>query len=174
MRADARSWAAAFALAIALGAGAWAPAAGASATCPATDPNPVLSARPGTGRTLVPNGARSVLLCRYSGLPNGIGIPHPAYVLLANVFAGSGAAASLGRALDQLGQTASVSTCPTSFGAVIVAHFRYARGPDDPVTIALDGCLKATNGHLTRTAETAPGIALVTHIAALTGLRLLR
>ena len=40
------------------------------------------------------------------------------------------------------------------------------------MTIALDGCLGASNGHVSRIAISASGYAFVRHLAALTGLRL--
>jgi hypothetical protein len=155
----------------ALGASAWVSDAQPASACPGSDRHAVASTRPGATRELVPPGARAVLLCRYSGTYDGIGKRLPAFRLQARDLIESGAtASSMTRELDSLPRFTAPIACPAEFGAAIVAFFRYAAGPDDPVTIALDGCLGAGNGHVNRIAESATGYDFVKHLAALTGL----
>lgn len=148
--------------------------AGASGTgpaCPASDRHALVSVRAGAVRELVPPGARAVLLCRYSGIYHGIGPRTPAYLLLGHdLVNGATTVASMTRELDSLPHITAPIACPASFGTAIVAHFRYASGPDDPVTIQVDGCYGASNGHVNRLAISTSGYAFVTHLAALTGL----
>jgi len=157
--------------AAALGMSAWVSDAQPASACPGADRHALVSARPGATRKLVPPGARAVLLCRYSGMYDGIGPRLPAFLLQAHDLIESAATvASMTRELDSLPRVTGPIACPASFGTAIVAHFRYEAGPEDPVTIALDGCLGAANGHVQRSAESSAGFDFVKHLAALTGL----
>jgi hypothetical protein len=159
--------------ALAVGGVALAGASGTGPACPAADRHTVLSARPGATRELVPPGARAVLLCRYSGMYRGIGPRAPAFLLQGHdLIDGAATLASMTRRIDSLPRITTPIACPAGFGTAIVARFRYAAGPDDPVTIALDGCLDASNGHVSRVGLSASWYAFVKHLAALTGLRL--
>ncbi len=150
---------------------AFAEASGTGPVCPPADRHAVLSTRTGTTRELVPPGARAVLLCRYSGMYHGIGPRVPAFLLQGHaLIEDATTVASMTHELDTLPRVTVPIACPASFGTAIVAYFRYRAGPDDPVTIALDGCLGASNGHVSRVAISASGYAFVRHLAALTGL----
>jgi len=150
--------------------------AGASETGPAcarSDPHSPVSARAGAARELVPPGATEVLLCRYSGFYHGIGPRTPAFRLQAHDLIDRAATvASMTRELDSLPRITVPIACPAGFGTAIIARFRYATGPQDPVTIALDGCLNASNGHVSRVGLQASWFAFVRHLAALTALHI--
>ena len=144
-----------------------------ASSCPPADPQTLVSARPGASRELVPPGARTVVLCRYSGFNHGVGPRTPAFRLQARAVIGSAATvAGMTRELDSLPRVTAPIACPAGFGTAIVAHFRYPTGAEDPVTIELDGCLTASNGRLSRVGLSASWYAFVAHLAALTGLRL--
>ncbi|MGH2851920.1 MAG: hypothetical protein ACRDLP_15050 [Solirubrobacteraceae bacterium] len=138
-------------------------AAGARAACPAGDRTKVVSARAGATHLLVPAGAVSVLICRYSGLRSAA----PFRLTRHGLVSDRATVASLARGLDSLRPFVGVFHCPASTGAAIVAYFRYAAPPDDPVTVALDGCTSAGNGHLTRNAATPAGERLLTRLKTL-------
>ena len=109
-------------------------------------------------RQLVAPGARAVLLCRYSGTHDGIGPRLAPFRLQASHLIGDPATvAGMARELDSLARITAPSACPAGFGAAIVAHFRYPAGPEDPVTIALDGCLEAGTGTPTGSGCRSPG-----------------
>ncbi len=157
----------------ALAPSAWVSDAQPASACPGADRHAVASTRPGATRELVPPGAQAVLLCRYSGTYDGIGPRLRAFRIQAHeLIENAGTVASMARELDSLPRVTTPIACPASFGTAIVAYFRYAAGPEDPVTIALDGCRDASNGHVNRVALSASGYAFVRHLAALTGLRL--
>ena len=108
-----------------------------------------MSARPGATRALVPPGARAVLLCRYSGLDAA----GAAFRLEAQRLVGDEApVARLSAELGALAPTTGVYHCPSDTGADVVARFRYASGPQDPVTVDLTGCNPVANGHVHRDA----------------------
>ena len=138
-------------------------AAGAGAACPAGDRTKLVSARAGATRVLVPTGAVSVLVCRYSGLRSTTPFRLTSHGLVSD----RASVGSLARGLDALRPFVGVFHCPASTGAAIVAYFRYAAPPDDPVTVALDGCTSAGNGHLTRNAATLAGERLLTRLKRL-------
>lgn len=159
--------------ALAVGGVALAGASGTGPACASSDPHPTVSARAGAARQLVPPGAVEVLLCRYSGFYHGIGPRTPAFRLQAHdLIERAATVTSMTRELDSLPRLTAPIACPAGFGTAIVARFRYATGPADPVTIALDGCLDASNGHVSRVSLSASWFAFVDHLAALTGLRL--
>jgi hypothetical protein len=135
--------------------------------CPGGDRAKVVSARAGGRRLLVPAGATSLLLCRYGGTRSSTPFRLTGHALVAD----RATVASLARRLDALRPFVGEFSCPFSSGAAIVAYFRYASPPDDPVTVALDGCLTAGNGHLTRSAITPAGQRLVGRLEAMTAAR---
>jgi hypothetical protein len=163
---------AAAALALAASAGA-SGAAQPAPTCPSADRHRLVSSRPGAGRELVPPGAGSVLLCRYSGMFNGIGPRLPAYRLQGRDLVDDAATvAGIAREIDSLPRSTAPIACPADFGRAIVASFRYASGPQDPVTIALDGCFGAGNGRVSRVGLSESWYRFVNGLAARTGLHL--
>lgn len=158
------------AAALAVGGVALAAAGGGAPGCAAADRHMLVSARPGAGRELVPPGATGLLLCRYSGLWDGTGPRRPAFRLLVHVLVNDRrTVAQFERGLDSLPHVALPIACPASFAAELIARFRYASGPENPVTIALDGCIGASNGHRARDAESVRGLRIVNAIAGLTG-----
>ena len=161
------------AVAAALGVSTWVSDAQTASACSQTDPQTLVSTRPGATRELVPRGAREVLLCRYSGSSHGVGPRTPAFRLQARAVVESAATvAGMATELDSLPRITAPIACPAGFGTAIVAHFRCATGPEDPVTVALDGCITASNGHVSRVALSASCYAFVKHLAVLTGLQL--
>ena len=120
--------------------------------CPSTDRRAAVSARPGATRALVPPGARTILVCRYSGL----GTPGGAFRLTVHQLVSDQATVvRLSRQLDALTPTTGVYHCPSDSGADVVARFVYPTGPQDPVTVDLTGCNGVTNGHVHREAGTS-------------------
>jgi hypothetical protein len=130
--------------------------------CAPSKPAPPVASRAGASTSLVPPGADAVLLCGYAGLnpPAKAGrltgsrlVTAPAEVKL------------LTRELDAIAPTPPgvVFSCPMDDGSEILAVFAYPSGAADPVTVSVNGCTTATNGHVTRMA----GAAIVGRLEAL-------
>jgi hypothetical protein len=87
----------------------------------------------------VPDGARSVLLCRYRGLnPQP---KRPGTLARARTVTTARIVRRLARELDALGPfPPRARACPKDDGSEVVAFFRYARTGDDPVAVTLGGC----------------------------------
>ena len=138
-------------------------------TCPSRDRRQLNSTAAGSASTLVPPGARQVLVCRYQGVALG----RPAGRLLAQHLVGDRqTVARLASEFDALRPFGSGAyACPVDFDVKLVAIFRYrpALRSDDPVTVDPNGCTGVTNGRLTRTAMFAPGPALIGQLEALVG-----
>jgi hypothetical protein len=139
--------------------------------CPAGDRPAPVSGRQGATRSLVPAGANELLLCHYGGANDG----GSAFRLLSSpalVKDGAKVARYAGD-LDALkAMSGVVFHCPADTGRAIVAYFRYRTGPDDPVTLGLDGCMLVSNGHVHRTAGVQPtGRRLVSALEALVPVR---
>ena len=121
-----------------------------SLRCPSQDPRAIRSSRTGASATLVPAGAVRVLLCRYDG-PFGGPRAHVAnrFRLVARrLIVDRVRAGKLGAMLDRIPRASyGYASCPNS-GAAIIAFFRYASGPGDPVRVNLTGCMTATNGQM--------------------------
>lgn len=136
--------------------------------CPPTDRHPVVSQGTAAAKVLVPRGARDVLLCRYRGVNP---TPELAGRLTVSRRVKSRAAIKrLTREFDALRPVPpgnGVTTCPADDGSKVIAFFRYARAPDDPVTVNLRGCRSVTNGQIGRSALS--GEKLLRHIETLTG-----
>ncbi len=133
--------------------------------CPSRDLHVPSSTTTGATATLVPAGARQVLLCRYSGLA---GFPTPvasaSFRLIArHLVITRTTVGSLASELNALKPATGARACASDNGTAIIAFFRYGSAPraDDPVTIELSGCSSVTNGHLQRTAGTVSGLKLV-------------
>lgn len=140
--------------------------------CPSRDQHVLSSTTTGANATLVPAGARRVLLCRYSGLA---GFPQPVgsarFRLIAHHIVTTPATVrSLATDLNALKPAIGARACPSDNGTAIVAFFRYGSAPkaDDPVTIDLSSCSSVTNGLLQRTAGTVSGLRLVRQLKLLT------
>jgi hypothetical protein len=159
--------------AFAVGGVALAAAGAATPACAGSDRHALVSARPGATHELVPPGAVTVLLCRYSGFWNGSGPRRPPFRLLVRVLVTDAArVARFERELNSLPRLRAPIACPAGFGANLIARFRYASGPEDPVTIALDGCIGAANGHIGRSAIGLRGTAVVADLARAAGFAL--
>ena len=131
-------------------AAAGAPVGAARSACPSKAPaTPEVSARPGATVTLVPHGATSLLLCRYAGLNPQADAGRLERGRLAPT---SAAVDRLAAGLDAIRPTPPGETfnCPFDDGSEILALFGYPSGPPNPVTIDLEGCRTATNGHVAR------------------------
>jgi hypothetical protein len=130
--------------------------AAGSGSCPARDDgvaagHPPVSSRPGARTKLVPAGAVSVLLCRYSGLtePAPLSIPAPQFTLWAQrLIATPTTAAALASALNSIPPTKPgvAYSCPAGFDQYVVAYFGYGSGPPNPVTLDVNECNTVTNG----------------------------
>ncbi len=113
--------------------------------------------------TLVPPGARTVLLCRYAGVPSqrlkkAVRITKHSTVL------------ELAKLLDSLKPLPQGTTsCPSDDGSQVLAVFRGPRGTrQDRVLVQPGGCSKATGGGLNRTALSPPGPRLIRLLKKLT------
>lgn len=116
----------------------------------------ISSTTAGARTTLVPAGARRVLLCRYKGFgayPKPVG-PRSFRLIAHRLVTTPATVESLASELNALKASHGSQACPNDTGAAIVAFFRYdsAAKADDPVTIHLGGCLIVTNGRLNREA----------------------
>jgi len=142
-----------------------------SSVCPTSDRTPVVSRAPGAGRSLVPGGAVSLTVCRYSGLP---GAPQSARGVPANTLVAVGTTgnrATITRVTAELDairpgrRGVVVYGCPADFGTKLLAFFAYRSRPGDVVTIDLSGCNTITNGRLRRLGRDAPVIGRLTGLA---------
>ncbi|MGI8571901.1 MAG: hypothetical protein ACR2L9_04640 [Solirubrobacteraceae bacterium] len=142
--------------------------------CPSRDQPVPSSSTTGADATLVPAGARQVLLCRYRGFgvdPKPVG--SGSFRLIAHHLVSTRATVKgLASELNALKPATGVRACPSDNGTAIIAFFRYGSAPkaDDPVTVDLSGCSSVTNGHLQRTAGTLSGLKLLRQLEALTAL----
>jgi hypothetical protein len=132
------------------------------ARCPETDRRPAPSARGGANRALVPPGATSVLLCRYGLLHGGGLVDH-------RLVSSDTLTARLAESLNALPRRREI-ICPLfDNGQVLIAHFLYASGPEDPVTIALSGCESVGNGHVDRLSLGERGVAAIVRLVPRAG-----
>ena len=134
--------------------------------CPSSDSGVLRTQLPGARDELVAPGTTGVLLCRYRGLD-----PYARRFRL--IASGRVRKAVTVRELrtqfNALPQSAPGPTaCPADFDSMIVAYFRYARGPDAVVTVDTTGCEGVSNGRVHRTAALGPGPVLVRELEALT------
>jgi hypothetical protein len=120
-------------------------------------------------QTLVPHGARAMLLCRYRGVNPS---PDEAGTLAASRPIKKRAAVKrLARefnALRPIPPGSGVTACPADDGSKVIAFFHYAHSPDDPVTADLRGCRSVTNGQIVRSALSDSGDRLLRHLGKLT------
>lgn len=130
---------------------------------------PLKSTTAGANATLVPAGARQVLLCRYSGV--GRDRAKAVRLIAHRLVVDRATVDRISNQLGALGQATGAMSCPNDSGATIVAIFRYGPAPkaDDPVTVDLGGCATVTNGHVTRTALGAP--MLIRRLKSLASIR---
>jgi hypothetical protein len=124
--------------------------------CPSRDRQPFLSTTVGAATALVPPEARTVLLCRYSGLGHTPSGAKSLALIAQHLLDASTTTNDLATKLNSLPIPTGTFHCPADGGAVIIAFFRYgsAAKADDPVTVRLGGCSTVTNGELTRVAGT--------------------
>jgi hypothetical protein len=152
-------------VAIAACAALGAPVSRAAGACPARTPfPPLVSARPGSTKALVPHGATSVLICRYQGLNPPARAWHLEHGRLVTT---AGEVSRLSAKLDAIPPTppGAVYSCPMEDGTVILLVFQYSSGSTDPVTVTLTGCMFAGNGHV----RVMAGPAIVSQLEALAG-----
>lgn len=126
--------------AVALAAGTRSP------SCAAGDRQPTMSHRTGADKMLVPAGARTLLLCRYSGTESRtVGF----HRLLSTTYLTSARkVARLASELNALPPANGAYACPNDNGTAIIARFGYAKGGANPVRVGLSGCELVTNGKL--------------------------
>jgi hypothetical protein len=141
-------------------------ASDARVACPSSDRKPVTSHNPAGGKTLVPPGARGVLLCRYRGLN-----PRPeraGRLARSRRITDKAVVSRLVREFDALRPPPTgARACPSDDASMVIAFFAYRRAADVAVAIHLTGCADATNGRLQRTAL-YPGSTLIRHLKTLT------
>lgn len=107
--------------------------------------------------SLVPSGAREVLLCRYRPLRGTIAKDKKPLLVSRNV-SRIATVASLSDALDKLEVAPSgVHGCLGDNGARLYALFSFADQPDVPVSVSLSGCRVAWNGK-SKTFSVSPGL----------------
>ncbi|MGZ6616382.1 MAG: hypothetical protein ACXVFQ_18365 [Solirubrobacteraceae bacterium] len=132
--------------------------------CPTRDRHALSSTTPGAATALVPPGARTALLCRYSGLGDVPRSARSLALIAQHLLDSSDPTGELATKFNSLPVVTGTFHCPADGGATIIAFFRYgtAAAADDPVTVHLGGCSTVTNGWLTRVAgTTSSGRALL-------------
>jgi hypothetical protein len=148
-----------------IGAVATCSAQAATPACPTRAPATLSANNPRSAQSLVPSGARWLVLCRYHGLnPAALAgrLERSAAVTAHTTL--TGVAAEL-NALPSQGNY--VFHCPMDDGSEILAIFGYPSGTTDTVSIGLTGCQLVTNGRITRTASRPPGPALLATLGRL-------
>lgn len=115
-------------------------------------------------RTLAPDGAVAVVICRYAGLnprPRQAGrLQGERHIL------GRTAARRLARRLNRLKPGAlGPRSCPLSTGDELIATFHYARADPVRITIETTGCRYFSNGRDTRTGYSPPGPEIIRQLA---------
>lgn len=155
-------------LALALGLLAAAAAPGVAhqgTTCPRSDRAPVVSRAPAARSMLVPPGASSLVICRYSGLnpPHGV---HRFRLMAAGTSTAPPTLAKFTSRLNALrpGRQGAAYSCPTDDGSALLAFFSYPSGPGVTVKVGLTGCGTITNGHVRRLALGAPVVAQLANL----------
>lgn len=120
--------------------------------CLPADRRTLTSARAGANTQLVPGGSHEVLICRYYGLNEPGVYGEPSMGLSAQaVVTDPTTVAALAVEMNALPPVKpGPVACPADLGAAIVVDFRYATGPDNPVTVSLTGCQGVANGHTGR------------------------
>ena len=123
-----------------------------SSGCAASDAGFALrSTRAGATTSMVPAGAKTLMICRYNGMNAFGGVPQWG-------LRGKGATSdpatitALARALNALKPVPrnEAFSCPSDDSSSLLAFFGYASGASNPVTIDIGGCGNVTNGHLSR------------------------
>lgn len=138
--------------------------------CPRrSQPPPAASPFGEADNFLVPDGARSALLCRYRGLSSdaaksltlarsrSLDQGHVLRMIVARL-----------NALEPWPFSTLPHSCPFDDASQVVAYFRYPDGSTSPVTVNLQGCNEVTNGRISRTASTPPGPELLAQLRRLT------
>ncbi len=125
---------------------------------------PLRTLRVGAGGVLVPAGATTLLVCRYTGMvePPPDPTPAPAFALEAQRLIVDGATVrSLAAQLDAIKPAPSgvMFSCPAGFGRDLIAEFGYPSGATDSVTIDTGGCNELSNGAVSRLGRDAHVIA---------------
>ena len=113
---------------------------------------------------LVPDGAKSLRLCRYQGLN-----PAASEFRLtdARLITARATIARLTHEFDLLPALAAVTNCPFDDGSAIIAIFSYPQEPSVPLKVGLNGCRVVSNGSLTRTASSPIGAKLLRELTRL-------
>jgi hypothetical protein len=135
----------------------------AAAACPATAPTLTAPARPGSG-ALVPEGAISLLVCRYHGL-NPAATAHR--LSGSRLVTAKAEVSRLATELDALPTAPRGIHCPLDDGSELTARFAYAHAAPVLVTVGLTGCRTVTNGRISRTAGGSAGSRLIEQLSAL-------
>lgn len=134
-------------------------AGSAPTTCLSHDRQTLVSPRSRASASLVPTGARRVLLCRYTGLAQPASKAAAFTLATSAIVRNARAAARFARELDALPASAPNYHCPADFGDAIVATFEYGSDPGDPVRVGLSGCEAITNGTVNRVGLDAPVVS---------------
>jgi hypothetical protein len=146
-------------------AGVSADAAKEGRACPKRRATPTSSGVPGADATLAPDGAVSVLICRYSGLNASRPLSLAGSRRLRE---GAVLDRLIGRFRRLAPVPSGVTSCPDDDGSLATARFRYPDGTRVLVSVALYGCTVATNGSISRWAVFDPGPKLIQQLRHLT------
>lgn len=145
---------------------------GSSSSCPSTAPHGIASnSWPRSQRRLAPHGARTISLCRYSGMNS-----HPDFGLVgSDLVTARSTIHRLIRRFDALKSPPpnQAFSCPADDGSQIVATLLYRAQHEVQISVTLSGCQTATNGDLRRAAfdfdnRNPQGPKLVSELQALT------
>lgn len=121
-------------------------------------PNQLANKNASASTTLVPPGARSLLLCSYNGLNAG---PNTGRLAGSANVENRTTIARLTSEFDALQPLPSGINCPFDDASAIIVTFGYENAAPDPVRVGLRGCQVVSNGPLTRTAASSAGADLI-------------
>ncbi len=125
----------------------------APARCPIHPPQQVRNRWSATRSELAPKGAREIRLCRYSKVEPGSG----SKLLESKLVRKRATVDELVNEFDQLVAENGAYSCPADLGSQILARLAYPDRHRDTISVDLSGCQSVSNGHLFRTAASAPG-----------------
>ena len=122
--------------------------ANAQLSCPASDQHPIVSTMARARSTLVPRGARRVLLCRYRGLG-----PRSSQLSAQHLVSQLATVRSLASTLDRIPNPRGTYSCPGDPGKTIIAFFEYRSNAVNPVTVDLGDAPASPTGTCTASPE---------------------
>jgi hypothetical protein len=133
--------------------------------CPKRSATPTSSGVSGADATLVPDGAVSVLICRYGSLNASKPLSLAASRRLRE---GAVPDRLIGRLRRLAPVPSGVLGCDNDDGSLVTARFKYPDGKRVLVLVELTGCQIARNGSTVRWARHDPGPTLIRQLRHLT------